>query len=259
MRRILPQAAWLPALGLSLMLHSAGAQELEAPQTIAPPSAAGSEKQAEASGQSVAPQPATLTDGIAASYNSERTADSTVQAALSAVGSQHQSPAAPALESQPAISPADFTPPPAHPAQLQGAMEGEARDNPSLLPVRNVLHQTVIALLTAVILLTGATYSSTFRLRLFIWQGDYARAAKVCERKLKRRPEDFKLYLTLANIYSALDRQDERAIEVYRKALRFDPATCNHGKMTSIIARYCRHEGEMDSEFWKVLGGALSA
>jgi len=258
-RRILPQAAWLPALSLILMLHNAGAQESEAPMTMPPQSAALREKESETSGRTVASQPATLTDEIAASYNSDRTADSAADAELPAAESLKQSTAASATESQPAVSPAGLAQAPVNQAQPLRHMEIEAQDKMGLLPARNVLHQTVIALLTVIILLTGATYSTTFRLRLFIWQGDYARAAKICERKLKRRPEDFKLYLTLANIYSALDRQDERAIEVYRKALRFDPATCNHSKMTSIIARYCRHEGEMDSEFWKVLGGALNA
>lgn len=259
MRRILPQAAWLPALGLLLMLRSADAQESGASVTMPPQSAALSARRPDAGGLPVAIQPVTLTNEIAASYDSERATVAAAHAGLLAAASWRQSTAASATESQPAISPAGPAPAPVAPAQPLRPREIEAQDDLSLLPARNVLHQTVIALLTVVILLTGATYSSTFRLRLFIWQGDYARAAKVCERKLKRRPEDFKLYLTLANIYSALDRQDERAIDVYRKALRFDPATCNHGKMTSIIARYCRHEGEMDSEFWKVLGGALSA
>lgn len=259
MRRVLPQAVWLPALGLLLMLRSADAQESGASVTRPPQSAALSERQPDAGGLPVAIQPVTSTNTIADSNESAHATVAAAHAEQLAPASLHPSTAASATQSRPVISPTSLVPAPADSAQPLRPMAIAAQDDLGLLPARNVLHQAVIALLTVVVLLTGATYSSTFRLRLFLWQGDYARAAKVCERKLKRRPEDFKLYLTLANIYSALNRQDERAIEVYRKALRFDPATCNHGKITSIIARYCRHEGEMDSEFWKVLGGALSA
>lgn len=211
-----------------------------------------------ASHQALTTPPATLPDEIAAGQNDTSAVDTSGHRAAVA-DTLPQPPASAETESQLPLPPAALVSPPTAATPALPHLKAQAPAAQGMQPWRTLLQQTVIALLTLVILFTGATYSSTFRMRLFLWQGDYARAAKICERKLRRRPEDAKLYLTLASIYLALDRQDERAIEVYRKALRFDPATSQHGKIAAIIARYCRHEGEMDSEFWKVLGGALNA
>lgn len=117
----------------------------------------------------------------------------------------------------------------------------------------------VLAIIISMILYTGAAYSGALLMHIFIWKGHFEQAARIAERRLKRRPHDAKLCATLANIYLALNRHDERANEIYRKALRFDPATDNRSKITSLIVQYCKHEEEMDSEVWKVCGGALSA
>ncbi|KAA0224291.1 hypothetical protein EDS67_23700 [candidate division KSB1 bacterium] len=114
-------------------------------------------------------------------------------------------------------------------------------------------------LIISVILYTGAAYSGALLMHILMWKGHFEHAARIAERRLKRRPHDAKLCATLANIYLALNRHDERANEIYRKALRFDPATDNRSKITSLIVQYCKHEEEMDSEVWKVCGGALSA
>lgn len=127
------------------------------------------------------------------------------------------------------------------------------------VPLDFFVNQYVLAIIISVILYTGATYSGALLMRIFIWKGHFEQAARIAERRLKRRPHDAKLCATLANIYLALNRHDERANEIYRKALRFDPATDNRSKITSLIVQYCKHEEEMDSEVWKVCGGALSA
>ncbi len=117
----------------------------------------------------------------------------------------------------------------------------------------------VLAIIIGLILYTGAAHSGALLMHIFIWKGHFEQAARIAERRLKRRPHDAKLCATLANIYLALNRRDDRANEVYRKALRFDPATSNRSKITSLLVQYCKHEEEMDSEIWKVCGGALSA
>lgn len=126
-------------------------------------------------------------------------------------------------------------------------------------PVDFFINRYALVIIISVILYTGATYSGALLMRIFIWKGHFEQAARIAERRLKRRPHDAKLCAILANIYLALNRHDERANEIYRKALRFDPATGNRSKITSLIVQYCKHEEEMDSEVWKVCGGALSA
>lgn len=127
------------------------------------------------------------------------------------------------------------------------------------VPLDFFINPYVLAIIISVILYTGAAYSGALLMHIFIWKGHFEHAARIAERRLKRRPNDAKLCATLANIYLALNRHDERANEVYRKALRFDPATGNRSKITSLLVQYCKHEEEMDSEVWKVCGGALSA
>lgn len=126
-------------------------------------------------------------------------------------------------------------------------------------PVDFFINRYALVIIISAILYTGATYSGALLMRIFIWKGHFEQAARIAERRLKRRPHDAKLCAILANIYLALNRHDERANEIYRKALRFDPATGNRSKITSLIVQYCKHEEEMDSEVWKVCGGALSA
>lgn len=126
-------------------------------------------------------------------------------------------------------------------------------------PVDFFINRYVLVIIISVILYTGAAYSGALLMHILMWKGHFEHAARIAERRLKRRPHDAKLCATLANIYLALNRHDERANEIYRKALRFDPATDNRSKITSLIVQYCKHEEEMDSEVWKVCGGALSA
>lgn len=127
------------------------------------------------------------------------------------------------------------------------------------VPLDFFVNQYVLAIIISAILYTGASYSGALLMRIFIWKGHFEQAARIAERRLKRRPHDAKLCAILANIYLALNRHDERANDVYRKALRFDPATGNRSKIASLIVQYCKHEEEMDSEVWKVCGGALGA
>lgn len=126
-------------------------------------------------------------------------------------------------------------------------------------PVDFSINRYVLVIIFSVVLYTGAAYSGALLMHILMWKGHFEHAARIAERRLKRHPHDAKLCATLANIYLALNRHDERANEVYRKALRFDPATDNRVKITSLIVQYCKHEEEMDSEVWKVCGGALSA
>lgn len=126
-------------------------------------------------------------------------------------------------------------------------------------PVDFFINRYALVIIISVILYTGAAYSGALLMHILMWKGHFEHAARIAERRLKRRPHDAKLCAILANIYLALNRHDERANEIYRKALRFDPATDNRSKITSLIVQYCKHEEEMDSEVWKVCGGALSA
>lgn len=121
------------------------------------------------------------------------------------------------------------------------------------------LSQYVAAVLISIIFCLRVVYGSTLGVRFFIWRGHFEHAVKIAERRHKRRPHDAKRCAALADIYSLLNRHDERANEVYRKALRFDPTANNRHKIVSLIVQYCKHEEEMDSEVWKIYGGALSA
>jgi hypothetical protein len=135
--------------------------------------------------------------------------------------------------------------------------ESLIRNTLALLPP--YLSPYVAAVLISVIFCLRIVYGSALGVRFFIWRGHFEYAVKIAERRHKRRPHDAKRCAALADIYSLLNRHDERANEVYRQALRCDPAANNRHKIVALIVQYCKHEEEMDSEVWKIYGGALSA
>jgi tetratricopeptide (TPR) repeat protein len=100
-------------------------------------------------------------------------------------------------------------------------------------------------------------FSPGVRARYYLFRGDYAAAVEIYEKSLDRHPKRVKLYAALANLYLMLGRRDERALEVYKMALRLNMAMEKREEMNSIVAHNYLSEGRTDSEAIQVLESEL--
>ncbi len=100
-------------------------------------------------------------------------------------------------------------------------------------------------------------FSPTSRARFQFLRGNYLKAAQIYERLLSQHPERVKLYVTLANIYLLIGRDDERALRVYKMVLNFNLAAHMHPQIHSILMQKYLANGARDSEAIAALETAL--
>jgi len=82
----------------------------------------------------------------------------------------------------------------------------------------------IAAFLAGIIILPlGVLFASpTTRAKYYILQKKYGKAREIYERMLAKKPNNIKLYITLANIYINENRVDEVAIRVFERAIQYN-------------------------------------
>jgi tetratricopeptide (TPR) repeat protein len=100
-------------------------------------------------------------------------------------------------------------------------------------------------------------FSPTSRARFQFLRRNYLKAAQIYERLLSQHPERVKLYVTLANIYLLVGRDDERALRVYKMVLNLNLAAHMHPQIHSILMQKYLTNGAGDSEAIAALETAL--
>lgn len=82
----------------------------------------------------------------------------------------------------------------------------------------------IFALLASIVALPVAILSASpvYRAKYFILLKKYDRAREIYERMLTKKPNNVKLYITLANIYINENRVDEVAIRVFERAIQYN-------------------------------------
>lgn len=91
-------------------------------------------------------------------------------------------------------------------------------------------------------------FSPTRRARLYLLQRKYEKAANIYEKLLAKNPGRFRLYPRLADIYLHENRQDEKALQIYKTIIRLNLMTKNNEKIKAILARYYLTQGRSDNE-----------
>lgn len=107
------------------------------------------------------------------------------------------------------------------------------------------------------LLLAAGLWAPRIRLRFHLWRGNYAAAAKIIEGVLERHPERLTLYTRLARLYLRLGRQDERAMQVYKKILLLNLATPDLAAINAVVAQKYLAAETMDADAVEVLENAL--
>ncbi len=96
----------------------------------------------------------------------------------------------------------------------------------------------IIGVLAAVIVapVVGAvTMSPVIRARFYLMAGKYAAAAAIYEGLLEKNPGRLKLYASLAKAYLLSNRNDAKAVEIYRKILQLNLVMPNREEIQSIV------------------------
>jgi tetratricopeptide (TPR) repeat protein len=113
--------------------------------------------------------------------------------------------------------------------------------------------------LTIILPVVGVLLGSpAARARLYLLQGDYAKAAKIYERLLEKRPTRLKFYPVLANIYLLEGRTDEQAIKVFKMILQMNLLSHRHDDINAIVAQRYLSEGRKDHDAINVMEDALA-
>jgi tetratricopeptide (TPR) repeat protein len=102
-------------------------------------------------------------------------------------------------------------------------------------------------------------FSSTSRIAFYRWRRNYAAAAGVFEKLLKRHPQKIQRYAPLAELYLRLGRNDERALKVYKTVLQLNLPTLKRDEINALVAQNYLNEGRMDADAIEVLEVALKS
>ncbi len=96
----------------------------------------------------------------------------------------------------------------------------------------------------------------TTRARYYILLKKYDKARAIYERLLSKKPNNIKLYITLANIYINENRVDEVAIRVFERAIQYN----DHLKLQlePIVSRYYLQKSKSDDSPKKLIDGVLA-
>ncbi|MDQ7054504.1 MAG: hypothetical protein Q9P14_17060 [candidate division KSB1 bacterium] len=99
---------------------------------------------------------------------------------------------------------------------------------------------------TLAFLLIG--FSPLTRARLYTIMGRPLAAARVYERRLEKNPRRLNVYPLLASIYLMLNRQDEKALQVYKKVIQLDLPSPHLSQMNSIITNRFLGDQKLNGE-----------
>ncbi|MDZ7332803.1 MAG: tetratricopeptide repeat protein [candidate division KSB1 bacterium] len=96
----------------------------------------------------------------------------------------------------------------------------------------------------------------TTRARYYILLKRYDKARAIYERLLSKKPNNIKLYITLANIYINENRIDEVAIRVFERAIQYN----DHLKLQlePIVSRYYLQKSKVSDSPKKLIDGILA-
>jgi tetratricopeptide (TPR) repeat protein len=112
------------------------------------------------------------------------------------------------------------------------------------------LFGSIIALPIAVLVASPIT-----RARYYILLKKYDKAREIYERMLTKRPNNIKLYITLANIYINENRVDEIAIRVFERAIQYNDNL--KVQLEPIVSRYYLQKSKSSDTPTKLIQGAL--
>jgi len=85
------------------------------------------------------------------------------------------------------------------------------------------------------------------RARIYLLQKKYDKARQVYEDMLKYNPQNIKIYVSLSNIYSYENRNDEFAIKVFKRVIESNVSNDLKCHFTSIVNRYRLEQGKIES------------
>ncbi len=123
---------------------------------------------------------------------------------------------------------------------------------------RSGLNHLMFALIIGVVSLPLAVLYllPTTRARYYILLKKYDKARAIYERMLSKKPNNIKLYITLANIYINENRVDEVAIRVFERAIQYN----DHLKLQlePIVSRYYLQKSRASDSPKKLIDGALA-
>ncbi|UCE04921.1 MAG: tetratricopeptide repeat protein [bacterium] len=97
--------------------------------------------------------------------------------------------------------------------------------------------------------------SPTSRAKYYILLKRYDRAREIYERMLSRKPNNVKLYITLANIYINENRVDEIAIRVFERAIQYNDSL--KVQLEPIVTRYYLQKSKPSDTPKRLIQGAL--
>jgi len=125
-------------------------------------------------------------------------------------------------------------------------------------PGRSLLYPIgAVATIILVPLLGLMFFSPTARANFYLWRKNYPAAARAFEKLLERNPKRAGLYVSLAELYLQLGRNDERSLRVYQTVLRLNLPTRRRDEINTILAQKYIAEGRTDSDVIEVLENAL--
>jgi tetratricopeptide (TPR) repeat protein len=115
----------------------------------------------------------------------------------------------------------------------------------------------LFALLVSIIALpiTILFVSPTTRARYYILLKKYDKAREIYERMLSKKPNNVKLYITLANIYINENRVDEIAIRVFERAIQYNDNL--KVQLEPIVTRYYIQKSKSTDTPKRLIQGAL--
>lgn len=102
-------------------------------------------------------------------------------------------------------------------------------------------------------------WSPGTRARFYLIRGNYAKAAEMYERILRKKPDKHKLYPILANLYLLENRRDPQAMHVFETVVKLKLPVPQRREINSIIASHYLTEGRNDSTAIAVLEQELEA
>ncbi len=115
----------------------------------------------------------------------------------------------------------------------------------------------IFALLASIVALPVAilSISPASRAKYFILLRKYDRAREIYERMLSKKPNNIKLYITLANIYINENRVDEVAVRIFERAIQYNDSL--KVQLEPIVARYYLQKAKSSATPKSLIQGVL--
>jgi tetratricopeptide (TPR) repeat protein len=109
---------------------------------------------------------------------------------------------------------------------------------------------SIVALPVAILSISPAS-----RAKYFILLRKYDRAREIYERMLSKKPNNIKLYITLANIYINENRVDEVAIHIFERAIQYNDSL--KVQLEPIVTRYYHQKAKSSATPKSLIQGVL--